>query len=139
MKLVVVASGKLKERAYRELADDYVGRLARLAPTEIVEIAGKDFARRIPAASLVVALDPQGDEVTSAELARRIDAWTSRDKGIVTFLVGGPDGLPPEVACRATARLSLSRLTLPHRLARVVLLEQLYRAMTLLRNVPYSR
>jgi 23S rRNA (pseudouridine1915-N3)-methyltransferase len=72
-------------------------------------------------------------------LAKRVERWSSRGKGIVAFVIGGADGIPADLLSRADARLSLSTLTLPHRLARVVLAEQLYRAMTILRGEPYAR
>ena len=75
----------------------------------------------------------------SEAFARRLSQWGSQGKGEVVFLIGGADGLPREIADAAYVRLSLSTMTLPHRLARVLLLEQLYRAMTILRGEPYAR
>ncbi len=68
-----------------------------------------------------------------------MERWTSRGKGSVAFVIGGAEGIPSELSKKADARLSLSRLTLPHRLARVVLLEQLYRSLSILRGEPYAR
>jgi 23S rRNA (pseudouridine1915-N3)-methyltransferase len=103
-----------------------------------VKTAG-ELPRAIPPEAHVVALEPGGDALTSTELARRIERWGRTGKGIIVFVVGGADGIPSEVVARAHARLSLSSLTLPHRLARVLLVEQLYRAMTILRGEPYAR
>jgi 23S rRNA (pseudouridine1915-N3)-methyltransferase len=86
----------------------------------------------------VVALDERGDQLTSLELAKRLSVWQARGQDLA-LLVGGAEGLAPSVMERAQERLALSRLTLPHRLARLVLLEQLYRAATILRGEPYHK
>jgi 23S rRNA (pseudouridine1915-N3)-methyltransferase len=140
VKLVIVAVGKLKERAFRELADDYRSRLGRYCKVEEIEV--KDdaaLARALPAEARVVALEVRGDALTSEGLAKKVQRWGSSGKGVVAFVIGGAEGIPRELSQKADARLSLSSLTLPHRLARVVLFEQLYRAMTILRGEPYAR
>lgn len=140
MKLVIIAVGKLKDAEARALADDYVGRLRRYTPCEEREVkAASELEGAIPKGALVVALEVHGDAVTSPELAKRVEAWASRGKGVVAFVIGGADGIPKALSAKAEARLSLSKLTLPHRLARVLLAEQLYRAMTILRGEPYAR
>ena len=87
---------------------------------------------------LMVALDERGDELTSRELAARVGRWLERGQD-VALLVGGSDGLSPEVLARAGEKLALSRFTLAHRLARLVLVEQLYRAMTIARGEKYHK
>jgi 23S rRNA (pseudouridine1915-N3)-methyltransferase len=146
VRLRIVATGKLRSDPLREVVDDYVARLSRYLPTEEVEVpaGGHDRALRALSRALpdrweVWALDPAGLQPTSAELA----AWLERRLGQgtpgVAFVVGGAEGLPERLVSRADVRLSLSRLTLPHRLARVVLAEQLYRAMTIIRGEPYDK
>jgi 23S rRNA (pseudouridine1915-N3)-methyltransferase len=140
LKLVVLAVGKIRERHLREAADDYLKRLQRYARCDEIEV--RDTAaleRAIPGDAVVIALMIDGEAVGSEVFANKLEKWASRGKGIVAFLIGGAEGLPPELARRADTRLSLSSLTLPHRLARVVLFEQLYRAMTILRGEPYAR
>jgi 23S rRNA (pseudouridine1915-N3)-methyltransferase len=140
LKLVVLAVGKIRERYLRDAADDYSKRLQRYARCDEIEVRDSGaLERAIPGDAVVIALMVDGDAVTSEVFARKLEKWASRGKGIVAFLIGGAEGLPAELARRADARLSLSSLTLPHRLARVVLLEQLYRAMTILRGDPYAR
>jgi 23S rRNA (pseudouridine1915-N3)-methyltransferase len=140
VKLVILAVGKLKDAETRALADDYMGRLRRYTACEEREVkAASDLEGAIPKGALVVALEVHGDAVTSPELARRVESWASRGKGIVAFVIGGAEGIPKALSTKAEARLSLSKLTLPHRLARVFLAEQLYRAMTILRGEPYAR
>jgi 23S rRNA (pseudouridine1915-N3)-methyltransferase len=140
VKFVVVAVGKLKERELRTVADDYLARLRRYVRCDEVEVKdGAALGRAVPPEATVVALEVDGEQTTSEGLSRLVERWGSRNKGIVALLVGGADGIPADLSRRADARLSLSRLTLPHRLARIVLYEQLYRSMTLLRGEPYAR
>jgi 23S rRNA (pseudouridine1915-N3)-methyltransferase len=144
VRLVVVAVGRVKDRALRAVLDDYLARLRRMVVCEEVEVAvgpaGKVAAQieRATAGATVIALEVGGRAWTSAEFARELERCASRDKGVVAFLVGGADGLPADVVGRAHLRWSLSTLTFPHRLARLVLVEQLYRAMTILRGEPYA-
>jgi 23S rRNA (pseudouridine1915-N3)-methyltransferase len=140
VKLTIVAVGKIREKSLRAVADDYLGRVKHYARTAEVEVkSDAELARAVPREATVIALDPGGDELTSRELAKRLEGWGQRGKGELAFLIGGADGIPSELLKSAHARLSLSRLTLPHRLARVVLLEQLYRSFTILRGEPYAR
>lgn len=140
VKLVVIAAGKLKEREWRSLADDYLGRIRRYVKCDEIEVkSGKDLAGAVPSDALLVALEVEGDALTSTELSKRVERWGSTGKGVVVFLIGDADGIPKELSRSAAARISLSRLTLPHRLARVFLLEQLYRSLSILRGEPYAR
>ena len=140
MRLCVLAVGKIKERGLRETADDYLKRLQRYARCDEIEVRdGAALERAIPPDAFVIALAVDGDAPTSEAFAKNLERWASRGKGVLAFLIGGAEGLPSELTPRANARLSLSSLTLPHRLARVVLFEQLYRAMTILRGEPYAR
>ena len=140
MKLVIIAAGKLKEKEVRVIADDYLKRIRRYAKCDEIEVkSAKDLASAIPSGALVVAMEVEGDVVTSTELSKRVERWSSTGKGIVAFVIGGAEGIPKDLSKSATARLSLSKLTLPHRLARVLLLEQLYRSLSILRGEPYAR
>jgi len=89
--------------------------------------------------AFVVAMEVDGERLTSVELSQRLERWGARGKGLVAFLIGGAEGIPNALSARADLRLSLSSFTFPHRLARVMLLEQLYRSMTLQRGEPYAR
>ncbi|HET7241168.1 MAG TPA: 23S rRNA (pseudouridine(1915)-N(3))-methyltransferase RlmH [Gemmatimonadales bacterium] len=152
MELVILVVGRLRP-AMREAADDYLRRLRRYIGTREVEVreasreptipAQRDaeaarLAERMPAGSRLVALAREGQGWTSAELARRIDEWRLAARP-VTFVLGGPHGLAPALLQQAELRWSLGALTLPHELARVVVLEQLYRAFTILRGEPYHK
>jgi len=140
VRIRVVAVGKLKERQLRAVADDYLRRVRRYVRCEECEVRDVRALRRaVATGATVVALEVDGEMLRSETFARRVNEWGSRGKGEVVFLIGGADGLPREVSKAADVRLSLSTMTLPHRLARVLLLEQLYRAMTILRGEPYAR
>ncbi len=140
MRLTVIAVGRLREPALRTLADGYLARIRRYVRCDEIELRNPSgVARALPAGGTVVALEVDGEELTSTALAQRVDRWSRVDKGELTFLLGGADGLPDSARGLAHYRLSLSRMTLPHRLARVLLYEQLYRACTILRGEPYAR
>lgn len=140
MKLVVIAAGRMKEREVRALADDYLGRIRRYVKCEEVEVkSAKDLASAVPPGAWLVALEVEGESLTSTELSRRVERWGSTGKGVVAFIIGDADGIPPALSKSANARVSLSKLTLPHRLARLLLLEQLYRSLSILRGEPYAR
>lgn len=140
MKLTIIAVGKLRDPWVREGCEEYAQRLRRHFPLEIIEVKeASDVNGRIAGRQHVVVLDERGREPTSKELAQRLATWMSSGLGGITFIVGGADGLRPETVAKANEQLSLSRLTLPHRLARLVLLEQLYRALSIVRGEPYHR
>lgn len=140
MKLTVVAVGKLKEPAYRALADDYLSRVRRWVRADEIEVKNDAaLPRALPADALVVALEVGGERISSEAFARRLEQWGSRGKGHVAFVIGGAEGIPAALSRGAAVRLSLSSMTLPHRLARVVLLEQLYRGLSILKGEPYAR
>jgi 23S rRNA (pseudouridine1915-N3)-methyltransferase len=139
----------------REGHADYARRLAHWLPLELVEIPpglrgkGRDTARAladegrrlldaIPERSHVVALDSRGRAYRSEELAARLQHWRMLGQDLV-FMIGGPEGFDGGVLARADERLSLGPLTLPHPLVRIVLVEQLYRAASMLANHPYHR
>lgn len=140
MKFLVLAEGKLKDRALRAWVDDYKRRLSRHVEVREIETkSAEELARKVPTESFVVALEVNGESLSSVDFAERLGSWSSRGRGSICFLIGGADGIPLEVSRAADARLSLSSLTLPHRLARVVLFEQLYRALSIQRGEPYAR
>ena len=139
------------EKGYAE----YAGRLPRECALHLLEIptgkrgAHADLARivraegerllaAVPTGSRLIALDERGQEWNTVELAEQLSGWLQEGRD-VSLLVGGPDGLDAACRERAERRWSLSRLTLPHPLVRVIVAEQLYRAWSLLRNHPYHR
>ena len=152
MEIAVAAVGKLRPY-YREAADDYAGRLKRYvtiheyevreasrAPTPAAQVAdeAKRLEAKIAAGSTVVALTRDGAGWSSRDLAAQLDRWLIASRP-VALVIGGSNGLDGSLLARADSRWSLGPLTLPHELARVVVLEQLYRAFTILRGGPYHK
>jgi 23S rRNA (pseudouridine1915-N3)-methyltransferase len=122
------------------LCDEYLTRVRRHLPVEIMEVEDDaGLARRLPSAGEIIALEPGGDAWTTAAFAAHVERLMTRGTRQLTFLIGGADGLPAGVVAKAGRRLSLSPLTLPHRLARLVLVEQIYRAVSIIRDEPYHR
>ena len=138
--------GRRARDPFLDLADDYRTRLTRHTRTEIVRVRDGSLAEErerlmklVGARDRVIALDERGDQLSTRELALWVSRWQQEGIATVTFLIGGADGLHPDLKAKAARTLALSRLTLPHRLALVLLLEQLYRAHSLLRGEPYHR
>ncbi len=140
----LIAVGRVKDPHLSHLTSEYLRRLRPLAPCEVVELKdqdpereGREMVRRLggeASATYVVAMDEHGDDVTSADMARLLGAH-----GSVAFLVGGADGLGAAVRERADRVMRLSSLTLTHEWARALLVEQIYRGVTIMRGMPYHR
>jgi len=159
MRIVVAAVGRLKRGPETELSERYrkraaqTGRQFGLRDIEIIEIresraaeAGKRvleesiaLANVIPENASVVLLDSQGENLDSASLATRLGKWRADRRSAAVFIIGGADGLAPILREKADLRISFGLATWPHQLVRVMLLEQLYRAMTILAGHPYHR
>ena len=148
MRVVIAAVGRAKEAAFRSLLDDYYGRIRRYSSLDEIEIreergdkVEQAFVRALSTAgprAEFVALDVKGKSLSSEAFAQKLGALL--DGGAVpVFAIGGAEGLPQSVRTRAAWSLSLGAMTLPHRLARVVLAEQIYRGFTILRGEPYAR
>ncbi len=143
MRLAVVAAGKLRDAGLQSLCDEYVRRIQPFAPLEHVEVRDAAGLRTRwgrgsgGGQSLRVLLDERGEQLDSRGLARWLESWRAAGARQVSFYIGDADGFAPEDRAAADRLLALSRLTLPHRLARLILLEQLYRAATLLAGHPY--
>lgn len=135
----IIAVGRLRDAGLAALCADYYRRCHRTL--ELCEREVRDdraLERACAQDALLVALDERGQQVDSRELARLLAGWIERSARLV-FAIGGADGLPPALRERAACVLALSRLTLGHRIARVVLAEQLYRAVSILEGAPYHR
>jgi 23S rRNA (pseudouridine1915-N3)-methyltransferase len=153
MKLRLLAVGKDRSGLYAPAVEEYVGRIGRYLRLEVVEIpeakrhAGTPQAKEEEGGSIlaklgkgerVVALDERGEEPDSRGMAARLQGWMNGGRD-VALVIGGSDGLSAAVLERADERIALSRMTLAHRLARLVLAEQLYRALTIIRGEPYHK
>ena len=151
MRLTLCAVGRLRKGPERLLTDDYLDRFARtgravgLGPADLVEVderkgdgAGR-LIRAVPEGAQLCALDERGRAMTSPQFAALLAAWRDGGSGRAAFVIGGADGLAPELTERADAVLSLGAMVWPHMLARVMLAEQLYRAAAILAGTPYHR
>ena len=152
MRIRFIWPGKTKDEHLRALQHEYLKRLQRFVRCEVIEtreVAGSDPAniekesRRlleaIPANSLLILLDVQGQEWSSQQLAQELQRWENDSVKEVAVVIGGQDGISAEVSARAQKRWLLSRLTLTHEMARVLTVEQLYRAYTINRGLPYQK
>ena len=144
--------GKTRDEHLRALVDEYLKRLQRFVRCEVVEtreVRGSDqssvekesrrILEAIPTNSVTILLDVQGREWSSQELADEVARWENESIKEITIVIGGQDGVSAEVTARAQQRWRLSRLTLTHEMARVVALEQVYRAYTINRGLPYQK
>ena len=159
MRLIVIAVGRLKQGPERELAERYRKRLddigrklgfrgieiheiaesrARAAAARIAEEAAT-IASSIPENSVLVTLDERGENIDSVGLARHIGRIRDEAVAAMVFVIGGADGLSPELGRKERLRLAFGTATWPHQMVRVMLLEQLYRAATILSGHPYHR
>ncbi|HUK22666.1 MAG TPA: 23S rRNA (pseudouridine(1915)-N(3))-methyltransferase RlmH [Gemmatimonadales bacterium] len=139
MQYHVVAVGRLKQAALRAACDDYLSRLRHYARVEEREVRDEArILRAVPEDSRLVALTREGEPWTSVDLSQWTARWELESRDIA-FAIGGAEGLPQAVLERAERIFSLSRLTFPHELARLLLYEQLYRAYTIRRGEPYHR
>lgn len=156
MKYAVVAVGKLKEKFWVQACAEYVKRLGAYGKVEVREVAdidpakagGVDSSRRkegeailaaVPERSHMILLAIDGKQRSSEEFSAHLDELALRGKSDLTFVIGGSDGVSPEVRERADETFSFGPITLPHNLARVVLLEQVYRACKISRGEPYHK
>jgi len=117
-----------------------LGRIQRYVRVREVETKDAEtLAASLPTSDVVVALEVWGKAISSEEFARKLEVWAQKGKGEITFVIGGAEGIPKELSQAAHFHLSLSSMTLPHRLARVFLAEQIYRGLSILRGEPYAR
>ncbi len=157
MKIKIIAVGKIKEEYLRDAINEYKKRLKKFCDIEILEIAeavaktendsnikkvlsveGKEILKSI-ASDYVIALDINGKEYTTLELAKKFNEIKVSGKSEITFIIGGSYGLDDEVKKKADFKLSFSKLTFPHQLFRVILLEQIYRIFKIENNEPYHK
>ena len=138
MKIRLVFLGKTRDPHLRALIEEYRRRLTRFTPIEILEQRAAT-AKTWTQDGLLALLDPAGKEFSSEEFARWLNRQQASGQRALTFVVGDAEGFPEEARRSAHLLLSLSKLTLPHELARLVLIEQLYRAFASLHGHPYPK
>jgi len=159
MKITVLAVGNLKEPYFRAAAEEYIKRLAPYAQTSVIEIPeektslnpsladeakarekeGERILKAIPHGTFIAALAIEGKALSSPQFAEWIEHKRQSGRSHITFIIGSSTGLSDEVKSKADQLISFGPITLPHQLARIVLLEQTYRAFRILRNEPYHK
>jgi 23S rRNA (pseudouridine1915-N3)-methyltransferase len=153
MRLRLIWVGKTKNEHIRALVEDYLKRLKRFVRCEVTELEPsssrgaregiEDESRRILSAlrtdALTILLDVEGREWSSEALAAEVERWQNAGTKEVAFIIGGHNGVSSEVARRARLRWSLSQLTLTHEMARILVVEQLYRAYSIIHGLPYHK
>jgi len=159
MRILIICIGRLKQGAERDLAERYRGRFAEsgrkpgfraIDIVELTESRARDAATRmaeeaaailpaVPDRALIVTLDARGTSLDSAAFAQKLARWRDDQVATLVFVIGGADGLSPELRGKAVASLAFGAATWPHQMVRVMLLEQLYRATTILTGHPYHR
>lgn len=159
MNISLITVGKLKEKYLKQAIDEYSKRLSRYCKLDIIELPdektpenasdkeeimikekeGKAILNRIKENAYVVAMDLKGKQLTSEELASFISDCGLRGNSNIAFVIGGSLGLSDEVIHRANYKLCFSKMTFPHQLFRVMLLEQIYRSFRIINNEPYHK
>ena len=141
----IICVGKVKEKYLRDMIDDYAKRISKYHKIEIIELADsninkekEELLRVINTKDYNIVMDIDGNNLSSREFAEKMDK-TFLINSNITFIIGGSDGVSPEIKELANYRLSFSKLTFPHQLFRGILLEQIYRAFKILNNESYHK
>lgn len=152
MKINIVCVGKIKEKYFTDAVAEYSKRLSRFAELKIIEVNEESKISSISkkceiesenllakCSGIIVALDGAGKMLSSPEIASYIKTKTNSGSSEISFVIGGSNGLSEKLKSKADLVLSFGKITFPHQLFRVVLLEQIYRAFTILENLPYHK
>ncbi len=147
LRVQLICTGRLKEPFYIQACGEYDKRLRRYCALECIELPetgdpvrdGKAMLKKIPQDAYVIAMCIEGRGVSSQELAELMADCANRGRSRVCFLIGGSDGLSDRVKARSDERISMSRMTFPHHLARVMVLEQIYRAFSINEGGKYHK
>ena len=146
MNITILCVGKLKERYWTEAAAEYRKRLSRYCSIAVEELKeenpeaeGQNILKRLKKDSFVITLEIQGKALNSEELSSRLQELALEGKSDITFVIGGSDGLSEEVSRRSDFRLSFSRMTFPHQMIRIFLLEQIYRSFKIMKGETYHK
>ena len=155
MRVQICAVGRLRKGPERDLYEDYLTRFDRtgrplaLGPARLIEVEDKKgggmaaeailLARSVPDGALVCTMDERGKLMSSTDFSKQLGNWRDQGRQDVAFVIGGADGIAPDLRDRADASLSFGKMVWPHMLVRVMLAEQLYRAASILAGGPYHR
>lgn len=140
LRVSVICQGRLKEKYYIAACEEYLKRLSSLANVDIIELPEEgDMAPKIPKGAYVIALAIEGKKLSSEGLSALFADCALKGKSRLCLLIGGSEGLSEEVKQAADYRLSMSDMTFPHHLARVMVLEQIYRALSIQAGTKYHK
>lgn len=159
MKVTIIAVGKIKEKYLKDGIAEYMKRLSRFCDTEIIEVSDEEapeslstlqeiqvkkkeaekMIKRIKSGCMLIVLDVKGEKISSEGLAAKINSYFLSGSSHITWVIGGSLGVDQGLIDRATFRLSLSDMTFPHQLTRLILLEQLYRAFKIINGETYHK
>lgn len=159
LKIDIICVGKLKEKFFRDAENEYIKRLSRYSKINVIEVKdeptpdkpteteknkvlskeGEAILKKLAPSSYVIALCVEGSQMPSETLAKKFESLMSGGCGYITLIIGGSMGLSDEVKNRAGLKLSFSEMTFPHRLMRIILLEQVYRAFTIIEGKTYHK
>ena len=159
LKITILCVGKIKEKYFSDAVAEYKKRLGRYCRMEIIEVAdekapedisaameeeikrkeGERLLKSIREGDYIIALAIEGEQLSSVELAKKLDKLATRGISQIVFVIGGSLGLSKEVLARAKEKISFSKMTFPHQLRRVILLEQVYRAFRINQGEPYHK
>ncbi len=140
LNIEILCDGNLKEKYLRDGCAEYMKRIGAYAKISVKEVRDeKQMLASISQRAFKIALCIEGKMLDSKELADKIDSLAVSGVSDITFIIGGSDGLPEEIKAMCDLRLSFSRMTFPHQLMRMILLEQIYRAFTIINNGKYHK
>lgn len=146
MNITILCVGKLKEKYWTEASDEYRKRLSRYGTIVVEELKeenpegeGQNILKRLKKDTYVITLEIQGKALSSEELSSKIQGLALEGKSDITFVIGGSDGLSEEVSKRSDFKLSFSRMTFPHQMMRIFLLEQIYRSFKIMKGETYHK
>lgn len=147
MKCTILCAGRLKESYFAEAVNEYSKRLSRYCTLKVEEVAdGPDMAseaermkKRMPEGAFVITCEIGGERFSSEGFAKKLENIMVSGNGHIVFVIGGSDGLHPDITGMSDLKISFSDLTFPHMLMRVILLEQIYRAFRIINNEPYHK
>ncbi len=159
MKIRIVSVGRIKEKFMQDAIKEYSKRLSRYCNLEIIEAddekapenlshkemeqikekEGQKLLSKIPANSYIITLEIQGKQLSSEELSEKLESLMIEGINDITFIIGGSLGLSNEISQKSNFKLSFSKMTFPHQLMRVILLEQIYRGFKIMKNEPYHK
>ncbi len=154
MQIDLIVVGKLKEKSMQQMCNEYIKRLGSYCKLNVIELKDESnnleeslvitrealaIEKVLDEKSYIIIMDIDGKQMTSEQFSTKIDEITTYENSKITFVIGGSLGIDPSIKAKANLRMSFSKMTFPHQLFRVMLLEQIYRQFRIARNEPYHK